>query len=188
MCQGPRRQRGRPGRDSYQPRSFLMGPRGCDRACGRRSAVALAERHCAATAEPAVVDLLATGVDVPTIGKDSFRIFDAVGLYDTLQSFTAMKPVVVNPKIHFSQLLEEIQRTEGDDWQLVREQLIAKLCRKQRHLSDNAEARFRLLSGGEPEAFIEPLQQLPEAQARVWLGRIGGQAGRAAGCAMGGAR
>ncbi|MFM9103684.1 MAG: type I restriction-modification enzyme R subunit C-terminal domain-containing protein, partial [Cyanobium sp.] len=149
------------------------------------------------------VDLLSTGVDVPeicnivflrrvnsrilydqmigratrlceAIGKDSFRIFDAVGLYDALQSFTEMKPVVVNPKIPFSQLLEEIQSTEGEEWQLVREQLIAKLRRKQRHLSENAEARFRLLSGEEPDAFIERLQQLPEAAARIWLGRIEG--------------
>ena len=149
------------------------------------------------------VDLLSTGVDVPeicnivflrrvnsrilydqmigratrlcdAIGKDSFRIFDAVGLYDALQNFTAMKPVVVNPKIPFSQLLGELQSTEGEDWQLVREQLIAKLRRKQRHLGENAEARFRLLSGEEPEAFIERLQQLPETEARAWLGRIEG--------------
>ena len=149
------------------------------------------------------VDLLTTGVDVPeignivflrrvnsrilydqmiglatrlceAIGKDSFRIFDAVGLYEALQHFTAMKPVVVNPKIPFSQLLEELQGTEGEEWQLVREQLIAKLRRKKRHLSENAEARFRLLSGEEPDAFIERLQQLPEAEARAWLGRIEG--------------
>lgn len=149
------------------------------------------------------VDLLTTGVDVPAIGnivflrrvnsrilydqmigratrlcepigKDSFRIFDAVGLYEALQHITAMKPVVVNPKIPFSQLLEELQSTEGEEWQLVREQLIAKLRRKQRHLSETAEARFRLLSGEEPEAFINRLQQLPEAEARGWLGRIEG--------------
>jgi type I restriction enzyme R subunit len=149
------------------------------------------------------VDLLTTGVDVPAIGnivflrrvnsrilydqmigratrlcepigKDSFRIFDAVRLYEALQHFTDMKPVVVNPKIPFSQLLEELQSTEGEEWQLVREQLIAKLRRKQRHLSETAEARFRLLSGEEPEAFINRLQQLPEAEARGWLGRIEG--------------
>jgi type I restriction enzyme R subunit len=108
------------------------------------------------------------------IGKDSFRIFDAVGLYDALQDFTDMKPVVVNPKIPFSQLLEELQSTEGEDWQLVREQLIAKLRRKQRHLSESAWARFRLLSGEEPEAFISRLQRLPEEEARGWLGRIEG--------------
>ena len=149
------------------------------------------------------VDLLSTGVDVPeignivflrrvnsrilydqmigratrlceAIGKDSFRIFDAVGVYDALQPFSAMKPVVVNPKIPYSQLLEELQSTEGEEWQLVREQLIAKLRRKQRHLSENAEARFRLLSGEEPDAFISRLQQLPEPEARGWLGRIEG--------------
>jgi type I restriction enzyme R subunit len=149
------------------------------------------------------VDLLTTGVDVPAIGnivflrrvnsrilydqmigratrlceaigKDSFRIFDAVGFYEALQHFTAMKPVVVNPKIPFSQLLEELQSTEGEDWQLVREQLIAKLRRKQRHLSANAETRFRLLSGEEPEAFIRLLQRLSEGEARGWLGRIEG--------------
>ena len=149
------------------------------------------------------VDLLTTGVDVPeignivflrrvnsrilydqmigratrlceAIGKDNFRIFDAVGVYDALEPFTAMKPVVVNPKIPFSQLLEEVQSTEGEEWQLVREQLIAKLRRKKRHLSENAEARFRLLSGEEPDAFIERLQRLPEAEARGWLGRIEG--------------
>ncbi len=149
------------------------------------------------------VDLLTTGVDVPeignivflrrvnsrilydqmigratrlceAIGKDNFRIFDAVGVYDALEPFTAMKPVVVNPKIPFSQLLEELQGTEGEEWQLVREQLIAKLRRKKRHLSENAEARFRLLSGEEPDAFIERLQRLPEAEARAWLGRIEG--------------
>ena len=149
------------------------------------------------------VDLLTTGVDVPeignivflrrvnsrilydqmigratrlceAIGKDSFRIFDAVGVYDALEPFTAMKPVVVNPKIPFSQLLEELQGTEAEEWQLVREQLIAKLRRKKRHLSESAAARFRLLSGEEPDAFIERLQRLPEAEARAWLGRIEG--------------
>lgn len=126
------------------------------------------------------VDLLTTGVDVPEICNIVFlrrvnsRIFDAVGLYDALQTFTDMKPVVVNPKIPFSQLLEEIQSTEGEDWQLVRDQLIAKLRRKQRHLSENAEARFRLLSGEEPEAFIDRLQQLPEAETRAWLAQIEG--------------
>jgi type I restriction enzyme R subunit len=154
------------------------------------------------------VDLLTTGVDVPeignivflrrvnsrilydqmigsatrlyeAIGKDSFRIFDAVGLYEALQHFTDMKPVVVNPKIPFSQLLEELQSSEGEEWQLGREQLIAKLRRKQRHLSENAEARFRLLSGEEPDGFIRRLQQLSEAEARGWLGSDRG-AGRAA--------
>jgi len=149
------------------------------------------------------VDLLSTGVDVPAIcnivflrrmnsrilydqmigratrlcdaiGKDSFRIFDAVGIYDALQRFTQMQPVVVNPKISFSQLINELNATEGADSELVREQLIAKLRRKQRHLSENAEAEFRRITGEEPADFITRLQQLPLVEARRWLGTITG--------------
>ena len=76
------------------------------------------------------VDLLTTGIDVPSItnlvflrrvnsrilyeqmigratrlcpeiGKEVFRIFDAVDLYPHLQNLTDMKPVVVNPSISF---------------------------------------------------------------------------------------
>jgi type I restriction enzyme R subunit len=149
------------------------------------------------------VDLLSTGVDVPAIGnivflrrmnsrilydqmvgratrlceaigKDSFRIFDAVGIYQALQNFTQMQPVVVNPKLSFSQLLGELESTGEEESELVREQLIAKLRRKQRHLSENAEARFRLLTGEEAAPFITRLQQLPIAEARRWLGTIPG--------------
>ncbi len=80
------------------------------------------------------VDLLTTGIDVPKItnlvflrrvnsrilyeqmigratrrcdeiGKEVFRIFDAVDLYPHLQNLTDMKPVVVNPSISFAQLV-----------------------------------------------------------------------------------
>ena len=151
------------------------------------------------------VDLLSTGVDVPAIcnivflrrmnsrilydqmrgratrlceaiGKDSFRIFDAVGIYKALQAFTQMQPVVVNPKISFSQLITEMDTTEGEDSELVRQQLVAKLRRKQRHLSEASEAQFRLLTGEEPAGFISRLQQLPIGDARRWLGTITGLA------------
>ena len=147
------------------------------------------------------VDLLSTGVDVPAIcnivflrrmnsrilydqmigratrlceaiGKDSFRIFDAVRIYEALQPFTAMQPVVVNPKISFQQLLSELESTGDEEAVLVREQLVAKLRRKQRHLSENSAARFRLLTGEEPPEFIQRLQQLPIAEARRWLATI----------------
>ena len=38
----------------------------------------------------------------PEIGKEVFRIFDAVDLYPHLQNLTDMKPVVVNPSISVS--------------------------------------------------------------------------------------
>jgi type I restriction enzyme R subunit len=42
------------------------------------------------------------------IGKDVFRIFDAVDLYPRLENLTDMKPVVVNPSLSFEQLLQEL--------------------------------------------------------------------------------
>jgi len=151
------------------------------------------------------VDLLSTGVDVPAIcnivflrrmnsrilydqmigratrlcdaiDKTHFRIFDAVRIYEALEKFTDMKPVVVNPTITFSQLIQELETTEGEESELVRQQLIAKLRRKQQRLSENHAAQFRLLTGEEPADFINRLQQLPITEASRWVGTIPGLA------------
>ena len=89
------------------------------------------------------VDLLTTGIDVPSItnlvflrrvnsrilyeqmigratrlcpeiDKEVFRIFDAVDLYSHLQNLTEMKPVVVNPSISFAQLVEELIKADQE--------------------------------------------------------------------------
>jgi type I restriction enzyme R subunit len=89
------------------------------------------------------VDLLTTGIDVPKIenliflrrvnsrilyeqmlgratrpcdeiGKETFRIFDAVDLYSHLQDFTEMKPVVVDPAIGLAQLFAEFTRVRKE--------------------------------------------------------------------------
>ena len=151
------------------------------------------------------VDLLSTGVDVPAIcnivflrrmnsrilydqmigratrlcdaiNKTHFRIFDAVRIYEALEKFTDMKPVVVNPTITFNQLIKELENTEGAESELVRQQLIAKLRRKQQRLSENHAAQFRLLTGEEPADFIRHLQQQPIQEAKRWLGTIHGLA------------
>ena len=151
------------------------------------------------------VDLLSTGVDVPAIcnivflrrmnsrilydqmigratrlcdaiDKTHFRIFDAVRIYEALEKFTDMKPVVVNPSITFGQLIQELETTEGKESELVRQQLIVKLRRKQQRLSENHAAQFRLLTGEEPADFIRRLQQLPIQEASRWLGTIHGLA------------
>jgi type I restriction enzyme R subunit len=101
------------------------------------------------------VDLLTTGIDVPAItnlvflrrvnsrilyeqmlgratrrcddiGKEVFRIFDAVDLYGNLEPVNSMKPVVQNPNIGFAQLINEITaHTDSDIAQQAREQLLA---------------------------------------------------------------
>ncbi|MEB3165705.1 MAG: hypothetical protein VKO65_03450 [Cyanobacteriota bacterium] len=96
-----------------------------------------------------------------------------MGIYEALQIFTEMKPVVVNPDLSYSQLIEELVSGEDpEDSGLIRQQLIAKLRRNRRHLSENQEVLFQQLTGEELDAFISRLQALPIAEACRWLGTI----------------
>ncbi|WP_064604443.1 type I restriction-modification system endonuclease [Photobacterium sp. J15] len=121
------------------------------------------------------VDLLTTGIDIPSIcnlvflrkvksrilyeqmkgratrlcpdvGKVAFRIFDAVDLYDTLESVDTMKPVVVRPQVELKTLVNEI--TDSETYKVIEadgrsfaehshEQLIAKLQRVINHANNN---------------------------------------------------
>src|SRR4029450_12453810 len=72
----------------------------------------------------------------PEIGKEVFRIFDAIDLYPHLQNLTEMKPVVVNPSIRFETLIKELVAVQKDaERELVREQLAVKLRRKLKKLT-----------------------------------------------------
>lgn len=135
------------------------------------------------------VDLLTTGVDVPAIcnlvflrriksrilyeqmlgratrrcdeiGKEVFQIYDAVRIYETLEDFTQMKPVVSNPKASFQQLVEELDQIEKEE--RVRRQietLIAKLQRKRKYLEKEKEELFNYNTKGEDIGdFIENLK------------------------------
>lgn len=145
------------------------------------------------------VDLLTTGIDVPEIcnlvflrrvnsrilydqmlgratrpcdeiGKEVFRIYDAVRIYEALRKLTDMKPVVVNPSITFTQLVSELAQDLSDDERtLVRDQLIAKLQRKRRHLSEQAAQDFETRAGMTPEEFIEQLRTMPLSRIAEWF-------------------
>ena len=145
------------------------------------------------------VDLLTTGIDVPAIcnlvfmrrvnsrilfdqmlgratrlcediGKETFRVFDAVKIYEALQNVTAMQPVVVNPSISFAQLISELETVATDaERSLVRDQLVAKLQRKKRHLSDTQAQDFETGAGMTPDAFIRHLRTLPLNDIGAWF-------------------
>ena len=136
------------------------------------------------------VDLLTTGIDVPAIcnlvflrriksrilfeqmlgratrrcdeiGKEIFQIYDAVKVYETLEDYTQMKPVVVNPKESFRQLAEEIDQIE-DEKRVEKqvEQIIAKIQRKKRHLSTYQTEQFTYNSKGmNPDELIDYLKE-----------------------------
>lgn len=154
------------------------------------------------------VDLLTTGIDVPKIenlvflrrvnsrilyeqmlgratrqcpeiGKETFRIFDAVDLYANLQNLTAMKPVVVNPAISLEQLFEEFAQVEdAAHREAIRDQIIVKMRRRLKQIPEQARAQFQIEAGETPEATLQRLQNDPPASVATWvkerptLGRI----------------
>lgn len=145
------------------------------------------------------VDLLTTGIDVPAItnlvfirrvnsrilyeqmlgratrkckdfNKEVFRIYDAVGIYETMQQVSDMKPVVVNPKITFSELGKELHKIKDQDHlSQARDQFIAKLVRKKRHLSERQVDQFEKIAGQSINAFIKELKSIPTEQIYSWF-------------------
>lgn len=142
------------------------------------------------------VDLLTTGIDVPEIttlvfmrrvksrilfeqmmgratrlcpeiGKTHFEIFDPVGVYESIEPVTNMKPVVANANATFSDLingLEQLQTREQKENQI--DMIIAKLQRKKRSLSGKGIENFIDLSGGKtPNQFIDVLKSMSPEKA-----------------------
>lgn len=124
------------------------------------------------------VDLLTTGIDVPSISnlvfmrrvksrilfeqmmgratrlcpeihKTHFEIYDPVGVYDSLEAVNTMKPVVTNPSASFTQLIEGLEQMESEE-QVKNQvnQIIAKLQRKKRKMDSKTMEHFIDMSGG----------------------------------------
>jgi len=146
------------------------------------------------------VDLLTTGIDVPeitslvfmrrvksrilfeqmlgratrlcsAINKTHFEIYDTVGVYESLQDVSTMKPVVVNPAATFDDLLgglEVLPTEEQTKYQI--DLIIAKLQRKKRNMTEKVTAHFTDLCGGmDPTQFIQSIQKMPPAEAKTVL-------------------
>lgn len=102
--------------------------------------------------------------------KDTFRVFDAVRLFEAVGDMTDMKPVVVNPKISFSQLEREFTQVQTDAArELLRDQFLAKLQVKKRHLDAKAAADFETKAGMSPDAFIKKLKELSLSEVAGWF-------------------
>lgn len=146
------------------------------------------------------VDLLTTGIDVPAIcnivflrrvksrilfeqmlgratrrcdeiGKKVFRIYDAVKIYDTLEKYSQMKPVVVNPTETFVKLVSELEHIDNETraWRQI-EQIIAKLQRKKRQMSEYNLNEFTYRLGGvNIDEFAQNLRKnpLPESLEKI---------------------
>jgi type I restriction enzyme R subunit len=82
------------------------------------------------------------------IGKERFRIFDAVDLYSALKDVTDMKPVAVDPLVTFEQLAKEIIEAKEEEFRRAAiDELLAKLMRKRRAFKGENEERFHTAAG-----------------------------------------
>ncbi len=146
------------------------------------------------------VDLLTTGVDVPRITtlvflrrvksrilfeqmlgratrrcpkihKTHFEIYDAVGVYESLDPVNTMKPVTANPAASYAQLLDGL--TELRDENHVKSQvaqIIAKLQRQKIRLRGEALEHFAAMTGGQdPSQFIADILRRPPEEAKDCL-------------------
>lgn len=124
------------------------------------------------------VDLLTTGIDVPSITnlvflrrvksrilfeqmlgratrlcpeihKRIFQIYDPVGVYDSLAPVTSMKPVVTNPSQTMTQVLDHMKETDDEkEVEYDVGQLIAKLQRRKKRLDKKTVEQFTDMTGG----------------------------------------
>lgn len=143
------------------------------------------------------VDLLTTGIDVPEITnlvfmrrirsrilfeqmlgratrlcpeieKTHFEIYDPVGVYETLQDVSNMKPVVANPTTSFEDLLKGLEVLTSEDqiaYQI--DQIVAKLQRKRRNISKKGLEQFMaLLDGSDLASYAHNLEICPAVKAK----------------------
>ena len=122
------------------------------------------------------VDLLTTGIDIPKIsnlvflrkvksrilyhqmlgratrkcdeiGKESYKIFDAVKSFEDMKDFSDMLPVVNNPKINMEKLLNSYNKdVSKESKKYLIEQIVARLQRKKKRIKDLGEDKFKVNS------------------------------------------
>ncbi len=136
------------------------------------------------------VDLLTTGIDVPAIcnlvfmrkinsrilfeqmlgratrlcpeiGKTHFNIFDAVRVYEDLDSTSGMKSVTVSKTI--PELLEDLFRPSDTSKQPIKDRILARLQRKHNHLT--TEQKYEVserLNGADLKTYAKELKSYTE--------------------------
>ena len=149
------------------------------------------------------VDLLSTGIDVPeivnvvfirrvrsrilyeqmlgrgtrlcpTIGKETFRVFDAVGLYDALAAYTAMRPIVVRPHVDILTLVAELADVDDEAHsQAILAELIVKLRRKARAVVGRSADQFEQSFGRSFDDLVQFIRNAAPSDALAILSQPG---------------
>ncbi|WKS94301.1 type I restriction-modification system endonuclease [Riemerella columbina] len=146
------------------------------------------------------VDLLTTGIDVetittlvflrrvksrilfmqmlgratrlcPRIGKESFDIYDPVGVFESIIDVTDMKPVVVNPTMSLEDLQTGIQRAKDEDTlKKYVNQLVGRLQRRAKNIIDEDKEYFlNITQGVDVQEFIKELKSLPAEHIKTFV-------------------
>ncbi|WP_417794678.1 type I restriction-modification system endonuclease [Terasakiella pusilla] len=145
------------------------------------------------------VDLLTTGIDVPSIcnlvfirrvnsrilydqmlgratrrcdeiDKEFFRVFDAVALYDNLEDFTSMKPISANPKFSFAQLVTDLINVEDHDARnSIKDQIVAKLQRSKKRYSEGTSTSIEGTAGMSPGELADTLKNKTADECADWF-------------------
>jgi type I restriction enzyme R subunit len=98
----------------------------------------------------------------PKIGKTHFDIFDAVDLYSYLDEFSSMKPVVTNPSVTFDELFSGYEKVADEEHiKFINDQIIAKLQRSKRHMSETQLNFFNVNSHFDsPDDFLSKVKKI----------------------------
>tara|TARA_R110002096_G_scaffold51665_20_gene135082 strand:- start:849 stop:4247 length:3399 start_codon:yes stop_codon:yes gene_type:complete len=148
------------------------------------------------------VDLLTTGIDIPSItnlvflrrvnsrilydqmlgratrlckeiNKEHFRIFDAVDLYANLQSISQMRPVVVRPDISLMTLVNDLRyAATEEDEKWVAGQIVVRARQLARRMDDSQRGQLEAHLGCAPEELAGTLHDLNPAQLLDWFERF----------------
>jgi type I restriction enzyme R subunit len=148
------------------------------------------------------VDLLTTGVDIPTItnlvflrrvnsrilydqmlgratrlckeiGKEHFRIFDAVDLYSHLQELSDMRPVVVRPNISLMQLVNDLKYAPTDaDREWVAGQIVVRTRQLIQRIDDGQRSQLETHFDCAPEELSVTLHELSPTELLDWFERF----------------
>ena len=104
------------------------------------------------------------------INKEKFNIFDPVGIYDALKEVINMKPVVQQPKIKITELIDAIKETtEPKIIAFQIQQVIAKLQRKKNNLSEKAISDFKTITGQTIDSYITNIETLAHVEAATQI-------------------
>lgn len=145
------------------------------------------------------VDLLTTGVDVPEIdtlvflrrvksrilfeqmmgratrlcpkiNKENFRVYDPVGVFESLVDVSQMKPIVTQPSASLDDIWQGIFHSEEEATiEKYHKLLVGKLQRKIKNIHKKEEAYFQNLTQKSSQEFVETLKNLSVADIKPFL-------------------